>query len=167
MKATSVKLVLNKQSEELLRTLEKYAGNVSVLNSMRAIGISYRKEVKAIFERRQVRSPSLKWDPLSTKYETQKEKKFPGKNMLDATGALKKSMTLLGAKGNISKVTHKSGSFGTSIPYANYHDDVDSPRTKIPLRNFSLPSQTSYGAWLNIISADLSAQLRRIGIISV
>lgn len=165
MKSPSVKLTLNKQSEELLNRLEKYAGHVSVLNSMRVIGISYRKEVKAIFERRQVRSPSLKWQPLDEKYKIRKDKKYPGTDILEADGTLKKSMTVLGAKDNISRITHKSGSFGSSNPIGNYHDDTESPRKKIPLRNFSLPSVTSYGAWLNIISADLSAQLRRIRVI--
>jgi len=167
MSTNAFDIKLSKQSQKLFDRLEKHAGFVSVLNSMKLIGISYRKEVKAIFERKQVRKPSLRWKKLDPVYKKIKDKKYPGKNILEATGKLKRSMTVLGFSDNISKVTHKSGSFGSSVPYGNYHDDTKSPRKTLSLRNFSLPSKTSYGAWLNIIESDLSAQLRRIGIITV
>ena len=163
--AHTIDLKLSKQSQELLDRLEKYAGFVSVLASMKVIGISYRKEVKAIFERKQVRKPSLKWEKLDPIYKKIKDKKYPGKGILEATGTLKKSMTVSGAFGNISKTTHKSGSFGSSVSYGDYHDNTTKPRKTLPLRNFSLPSESTYGSWLNTIESDLSAQLERIGIV--
>lgn len=160
-----IDLQLNENSKMLLAKLGKYAKSVSLKNTMRAIGISYRKEVKAIFERKQVRSPELKWDPLAPSTQREKEKKGYGdKGILERRGVLKKSMTVENAKGNINRYGHSYGMFGSSIPYGVYHDNLDEPRKQLPLRNFSQPSESTFLGWINTLNSDLKNQLKRIGV---
>lgn len=165
MSDVPIDISLDKTTKDLLKKLKKHAGNVSLKNSFRVIGISYRKEVKGIFERKQVRDGNLKWSPLAS--STVKEKARAGygdKPILVRSGALKKSMTRKGAKGNISKYGHNFAFFGSSIDYGVYHDNLDETRTKIPLRNFSQPSESTYGSWINTMVSDLNSQLRRAGV---
>lgn len=155
---------IDAKTQKILRNLKNHAGHVSLINAFRAIGISYRKEVKGIFERKQVRDPKLRWKPLSPNYEEWKKKHYPGQGLLVLTGELKKSMTQEGAQGNISKYGHDNAFFGTDVPYGVYHDNLDEPRKKIPLRNFSQPSVSTYGSWINMIEADLKGQLKALGV---
>lgn len=155
------KLELSEKSKKMFERLLKHSENVSLLNSMRLIGNSYRKEIGLIFERKQVRDPSLKWSPLNPEYASRKAKKYGIKPILQAAGTLKKSMTEKGALGNINITRRFSATFGSSINYGNYHDDIKAPRSKIPLRNFSLPSESSYGAWGMIMESDIQRQLER------
>lgn len=158
-------LKLNDHSKRLLERLSNHAGHVSLKNSMRVIGMSYRKEVKGIFERKQVRDPSLKWPHLALSTEIAKYRAgFGDQPMMVRTGELKKSMTNEGAEDNISSYGHDFAFFGSSVEYGIYHDNLDEPRKKLPLRNFSQPSESTYGSWLNSIDADLKGQLRRIGV---
>lgn len=155
---------LSKETKDMFEKLKKHSKDVSLIVSMKLIGNSYRKEVGMIFERKQVREPSLRWPPLNKKYATRKRKKYGEKPILQATGNLKKSMTEKGALGNINITRKFRASFGSSIDYGNYHDDIKEPRSKIPLRNFSLPSKTTYGTWEMIIDSDIKGQLNRIQI---
>lgn len=155
---------LSKESKHMFELLKKHSEKVSLIVSMKLIGNSYRKEVGMIFERTQVREPSLRWPPLNEKYAIRKAKKYGQKPILQAEGTLKKSMTEKGAVGNINITRKFRASFGSSVDYGNYHDDIKTPRSKMPLRNFSLPSKTTYGTWEMIIDSDIRAQLSRIRI---
>ena len=160
-------LKLNPQSKALLEKLRKHAKAVSLKNSMRAIGISYRKEVKGIFERKQVRDPGLKWPELKDPGAKERAR-YGDKPLMVRTGTLKKAMTQEGYTSeegkNISSYGHDFAFFGTDVEYGVYHDNLDEARKKLPLRNFSQPSQSTYGSWINSIDADLNGQLRRLGI---
>ena len=46
----------------------------------------------------------------------------------------------------------------------HFHDDVKARRDKLPLRNFSIPSETTFGVFLRIIEEDIKAQLEFLGI---
>jgi len=161
-----IDIELNQSTVNLLNNLKNHARHVSLKNSFRVIGISYRKEVKGIFERKQTRDASLRWPPLSPETEKQKERLGYGdKPMLVRTEKLKKSMTTVGAEGNISYYGDTNAFFGSEIDYGVYHDNLDEERSKIPLRNFSQPSESTYGSWLNTINSDLKGQLKSKGII--
>lgn len=156
---------LTTKSKLLLNRLAIHGNTLSVKNSMNLIGRQYRKEVGLIFKRRQVRDPSLRWADL--KPSTLKEKKrkgFGNKRTLERTGNLRQGMTSRGHSDNISKTGRNFGVFGSKNKYGNFHDDIDSSRKKMPLRNFSIPSQSTFGVFLRTIDEDIKAQLRIIGV---
>jgi hypothetical protein len=163
--STPFSIELDAKTKKIMSNLYRGAGAVSLKASLIAIGISYRKEVKGIFERKQVRDPSLRWPDITIATDKAKTRAgFGSEPILVRTGKLKKSMTIKGSEGNIDEVGHDYGFFGSSIPYGNYHDNLDEPRHKMPLRNFSQPSESTYKSWLNTISTDLINQLARQGI---
>lgn len=156
---------LSDKSKELMAILAKHAGGLSVKNSMNLIGRQYRKEVDLIFARKQIRQPSLKWAPLEFKTLKEKARKgFGNKGILERTGELRRSMTVRNHSDNISQIGKDFGVFGSSNKYGNYHDDIKSPRSKIPLRNFSIPSESTYGVFLRTIEEDIKAQLKFLGV---
>ena len=156
---------LSKKSEFLMKELSFHADHVSVENSMDLIGRQYRQEVRLIFKRKQVRQPSLKWPDLKKRTLADKEKEGYGhKGILERTGNLRRSMTGKAHPNNITKIGSVSAEFGSSVEYGNFHDDTESPREKLPLRNFTIPSDTTYGVFLRIIDEDLKAQLKLIGV---
>lgn len=163
--STPIDLKLDPRSRILLEKLSTFGKYLSLKNSFRVIGMSYRKEVKGIFEKKQVRDPSLKWDELKPATITQKKRLgFGSAGILVRKGDLKDSMTKEGAKGNVSFYGHKNAYFGSDIPYGKYHDNMDEPRHKLPLRNFSQPSVSTYGSWLETINSDMTKQLKQQGV---
>jgi phage gpG-like protein len=78
-----------------------------------------------------------KWPPLAPGTLLAKERKGYGSNpILTRTGKLRNSLTKRGKKnGSIVKTTPFSILFGTSVPYAVYHQQPDGPaKGIIPLR---------------------------------
>jgi len=61
------------------------------------------------------------WTALSANYAAWKAKHFPGKTILERTGALVASLTSRTAPGAVYQAQAKSLSLGTSIPYGLYH----------------------------------------------
>ena len=156
---------LNDESKRLMKELYDHAGGLSIKNSMNLIGMQYRKEVDLIFARKQVRQPNLKWPELKPKTIAEKRRKgFGDKGILERTGELRRSMTVRNHPNNITLIGKNFGQFGSSNKYGNYHDDVESPRSKIPLRNYSIPSETTYGVFLRTIDEDIKSQLKHIGV---
>ncbi len=148
---------------KLEKILSKMGNDTTLKNSLDIIGNSYRKEVDMIFDRKQVRDPSFRWKPLAQSTKIAKEKKYKNKGILVATGRLKKSMTKKGHKDNISKVKNLSATFGSRTPYGIFHDEIGSTRNKLPLRNFSQPSNSSFGAWRETIFEDIERQFVNVG----
>lgn len=145
--------------------LTKHANNLTIKNSMNLIGRQYRKEVDLIFKRKQVREPSLKWPKLKASTLADKKRKgFGNKRILERTGDLRRSMTSRNHPNNIHQIGKDFGVFGSSNRYGNYHDDVKSPRRRLPLRNFSIPSESTFGVFLRIIDEDIKGQLELNGI---
>lgn len=156
---------LSAESKRLMKLLASHAGGLSVKNSMNLIGRQYRKEVDGIFRRKQVRQPSLKWEKLKPATLRDKRRKgFGNKRTLEREGELRRSMTTRNHPDNISEIGHSFGVFGSANKYGNFHDDIDSPRKKLPLRNFSIPSEITFGVFLRIIDEDIKSQLRLIGV---
>jgi phage gpG-like protein len=156
---------LNAESRRLMKVLGDHAGGLTLKNSMNLIGRQYRKEVDLIFARKQVRQPNLKWQELSPNTLKEKRRKgFGNKGILERTGNLRKSMTSRNHPNNITSVGKDFGVFGSSVKYGNYHDNTTSARSKMPLRNFSIPSVSTYGVFLRTIDEDIKAQLKYIGV---
>lgn len=61
------------------------------------------------------------WRALSPKYAEWKFKHFPGKRIMERTGALKASLTEGFAEGSVFEVFPHQMVLGTSNPYAIYH----------------------------------------------
>lgn len=62
-----------------------------------------------------------RWKPLTRAYAQWKEKKAPGKPILELTGTLKRSLTRPNARGSVRRVTEDELTIGTSIPYGIFH----------------------------------------------
>lgn len=150
---------LTPASQKLLDGLVK-AGKIDMRPTLDVIGIGYRKEVGAIFDKKQPRQAGLSWAPLSEKYARWKEVHYPGQPILVRTGVLKQSMTTKGARGNISAVSKFSAVFGSSIRYAIYHDEGRG----LPMRNFSEPSERREAIWMEQIREDIIRNFEKNGI---
>lgn len=153
-------LKLTKESEKKLRLLAK-AGKVDLRPTFKVIAIGYRKEVGQIFDKQQPRGVELRWQPLSERYAAWKEVNFPGQPILVRTGALRESMTKRGAEGNITLISGAAAVFGSRIPYGGFHDEGTS---RMPMRNFSIPSTRREDIWKGQIERDLRRIFEENGI---
>lgn len=107
-----------------------------------------------------------------TPYQRAKKKKYGfDYPLLKASGALEKSTTTPSSKGSIAQISPLSMAFGTSIPYAIYHQS-DAPRSKIPLRKFLFigPEAGRFATseqkgrlqrWLNILNDHVLKTIQR------
>lgn len=59
------------------------------------------------------------WKPLTEKYYSWKQKKFPGTKTLELTGKLRESLTKQGAEGNITEINPLSMRIGTNLKTKN------------------------------------------------
>lgn len=76
--------------------------------------------------------PSGKWKPLSKAYGAWKAKAFPGKPILQRTGALINSLTK-NTGNSLVQALPDSLTFGSSLPYGGFHQ-ARLPRTRLPRR---------------------------------
>lgn len=160
-----ISIELSKETKRLMGVLRNHAGTLSVKNSMNLIGNQYRKEVGLIFKRQQRRDPSLRWKKLKPKTIADKIRKgFGNKRILERTGAGSRSMTSRNHSKNISQTGRDFGRFGSRNEYMHFHDNVKARRKTLPLRNFSIPSETTHKVFLRTIDEDIKGQLRLIGV---
>ncbi|WP_029136171.1 phage virion morphogenesis protein [Nakamurella lactea] len=59
------------------------------------------------------------WSPLSPRYRAWKMRHYPGKPILERTGALKRSLT--DRPFGIEQINETEMTIGTEVPYARYH----------------------------------------------
>ena len=63
------------------------------------------------------------WPQLSEAYARWKARNFPGKGILDLTGAYRKAATQIGAPGNVITTTENSLTYGVEgLDYPAYHE---------------------------------------------
>lgn len=79
-----------------------------------------RIEMREQFDTEGIHLGHNPWKPLSEKYKKQKDKRFPGAKILEATKTLLKSLTEPGGK-NIARWTRDTFEFGTEVDYFKYH----------------------------------------------
>lgn len=63
------------------------------------------------------------WEPLSPSYAAAKAARYPGKPILQASGAMYDGLTADRSKYSVHRITVDSGEWGTDAPYARYHQD--------------------------------------------
>lgn len=153
---------LTPESQRILDGLVK-AGKIDFRPTLEVIGIGYRKEVGAIFDKQQPRQQGLRWQPLSAVYAIQKARIWGNRPLLVASGSMLASMTVKGAPGNITAISKNSAIFGSSIGYGVYHDS-DQPRSRLPRRNFSEPSERREQIWKDQIQADIIREFEKNGV---
>lgn len=74
------------------------------------------------------------WKPLSEAYAAWKEQHYPGKPILQREGALFDSLTEQAAPGAIRDIFPNFMQFGTSVPYAVFHQEgTDTMPARPPL----------------------------------
>ena len=156
----NIRLQLTPESKKLIQNLSK-AGKVDLRPALTVIGIGYRKEVNAIFAKKQPRQSGLRWKELSPDYAKAKEKQIPGVPLLVRTGRLKESMISKGAEGNITLIGKTQAVFGSTVPYGIFHDEGTS---KMPKRNFSEPSDRRLKIFKNNIEDHIIRTLEHQGI---
>ena len=84
------------------------------------LGDEFRAQEKAQFKTEGAEGGE-KWKALSPAYAGWKEAHYPGKPILQRTGALEASLTKEGADGAVYIPERKRLTMGTSIAYAIYH----------------------------------------------
>ncbi len=92
-------------------------------------------------------------DGKKTAYQDWKFRKYGFEYpLLKATGKLEQSITEVGAPGNITYITEKTLTLGTSVEYGIFHQS-DESRSKIPLRKFLfLDGEADGGAQSGILA---------------
>lgn len=61
------------------------------------------------------------WAPLSPRYAADKARRWGSKPILEASGAMKASLTGTGGRNISRQIGGDTLEFGTSVPYARYH----------------------------------------------
>lgn len=153
--AQNVKVELTTKSKMIIKSLSKLGYDIDFKEAFKIIGVAYRKEVKAIFERQQKRPNVEPWKPLSSPYNELKIRKYGNRPMLIVSGRLKSSMYKYGAKNNISIFRKKSASFGTDVDYSVYVNAI---------RDFITPSSTSYNTYALILEKFLEKEFKLLGL---
>jgi len=145
---------LTPESQKLVANLDK-VGKISLFQTFTQIGVSYRKEVDAIFQRQQPRGVDLQWVPLNPVYEAWKKSNYPeSKGILRRTDRLYNSMVNPAHEENITDIGFTSAAYGTRVPYAGFHDSTDDQsRTHPPMRNFSIPGEKSIEGMLKSLES--------------
>jgi phage gpG-like protein len=62
-----------------------------------------------------------RWKPLSEKYRKWKERHYPGKPILQRSGRLLRSLSVIGGGDSIREQEPLSLTLGSRVPYATYH----------------------------------------------
>ena len=152
--ADRMKIELTKESKRILDGLVK-SGKVDLRPTFDVIGIGYRKEVGAIFDKQQPRTEGERWEPLEPLYAARKKKVWGDRGILVASGSLLASMTVKGAPGNITAIQKNEAIFGSTVFYGIYHDSDQPRKSKLPRRNFSEPSERRAQIWKGQIEQDI------------
>ncbi|MFA5801532.1 MAG: hypothetical protein WC911_03555 [Thermoleophilia bacterium] len=100
------------------------------------------------------------WDSLTTGYAKWKRKHYPGRNILERKGDLRRSLTQIGAKGNIFRVSKQQMEVGSSIPYGIYHQK--GTKKMVARKPIELPESARRG-WDRQISQFIMTGKIRIG----
>lgn len=105
-------------SQQLLRSLTRI---ISASHDLSGAFEEFGEEFREVEKERFDAEGFGDWPPLSPAYAARKLRLYGNKPILRATDALYQSLTIKGAPGNVSIVQPMSADFGTSIPYAVFH----------------------------------------------
>lgn len=117
---------------EFDRTFTRFTANLRDFRQLWPGVITELRKITAEQFAAQGRGPTGKWKALSPKYAAWKAKRYPGAPILVRTGDLKQSLTSNSAH-SIVRATPDLLEFGTSLPYAIYHQ-TRVPQKRLPRR---------------------------------
>jgi len=117
----------------------------------------FRIQMATRFRTEGASGPSGRWKALSPRYATWKAKNYPGRKILELTGALKGSLVGDGP-GSIVSYGDNSVFIGSSVPYAEYHQTGTS---KMPARPPIEPSDRDVSEWVVEVKRHFDSALER------
>lgn len=119
--------------KELIAAFNEVLRHVSNLETVwKIVEPGFRQIMREQFDSEGAAGRSGKWKPLSPGYAKQKRLQYGDKPILQATNRLERSLT--GRTGDsLVIINRQSVSFGTSVPYATFHQTgtAKMPRRKI------------------------------------
>lgn len=136
----------------LIRRVNGVKGKVKDLRkAWKKIGEDFRKTEERVFNGQGYYGSRPGWTPLTPKYREWKDKHYPGKPILQQTGALKSSLTKKGA-GHIEIIRRTSITLGSNDPKFKWHQKGTKKMVARPPITF-----TNYQAekWAKIIRDDI------------
>ncbi len=100
------------------------------------------------------------WQPLSKGYAKWKAKKYPGKPILQRSGRLLRSLSVIGGADSVREQQPLSLTLGTRVPYANYHQRGT---RKMPQRPPMQLTRDDYGKFVSRIYRFAEKQAKQAG----
>lgn len=110
---------------------------------------TFQLQTKKIFSTEGASGESGKWAKLSTKYREQKERKFPGKKILERTGAMKKDLLSKAAFDSFTNGFETRFRWETNSEYWEYHQ---AGTEKMPSRKTSDQTAKDLKQYLRILN---------------
>lgn len=105
---------------ELDRVFRKFQDNIIHWNPIfEDMAEAFYKQEESVFNYEGKYNDLNMWEPLTEKYNAWKQRKFPGRKVLELTGKLKESLTRKGAEGNIHEITADGMRIGTNLKTKN------------------------------------------------
>lgn len=147
-----------------LGTLSKRIKDLSP--ALSTVGNMFRASRKTIFSQRgKGKYPDFKRGGPNSVYAQRKQKevgfKYP---LLFKYGTLRSSVVNKGDRDNVTKIWKRRARFGTSVPYAGYHDSPE-PRKKIPYRPFLFWGNEVPGRFKNLTSSTATFERRALSVL--
>lgn len=100
------------------------------------------------------------WAALSGNYAKQKAKEFPGRKILQATGALMESLTTKDAQYGIYEEADAALTLGSALPYAQFHQ---SGTSYMPARPEIALTDQDRARFINVALRELTGIARSLG----
>lgn len=104
-------------------------------------------------------SPSGRWEPLSPSYAARKQRRFPGRPILEATGLLKESLVGSGT-GSIVVYGARSVFVGSAVSYGIYHQTGTG---SMPRRAPIEPTDRDVAEWITEIWRHVEREGTKLG----
>lgn len=123
-----------------------------------AIADSLEDEVSRNFQT-EGSSSGARWHPLSRRYAKWKAKVYPGRGILEATGALRESFEQGGA-GHVREIRPKKFIWGSTIDYGQYHQTGGDALPRRPILRVTADTREQ---WQRIVHRHLVTHSRRLG----
>lgn len=103
------------------RRINGVIGKVKNLTpAFKKIGKDFRETERRVFQGQGAYGSRSRWQPLTPKYKEWKDKHYPGKPILEQTGALKNSLISKGGN-HIEIITKNSITLGNKDPKFKWH----------------------------------------------
>jgi phage gpG-like protein len=142
-------------SERFIRGFNRVAAKTADLTEpFNRIYEDFKESEKVIFDKE---GTPEHFKILKPTYSSWKNEHFPGRKIMQLTGALKRAMT----RGDIKKIEHDSAEFGTDIVYAHRHQEGT---FNMPKRKFVQIRYYQKIKWARIIHEWLIKEFKPLGV---